>query len=77
MVGFSLMISGGNEEQVFWFFTAILEKTGQFDGLAGFYENGFPLLLQYLDIFDELFQEYIPDLHQWFEYNDMVAPTWS
>jgi hypothetical protein len=48
LAGFILMVSGGHEKQTFWFFHAILEKSHQqipFDGLSGFFEEEFPLLM--------------------------------
>jgi len=38
-----------------------------FDGLFGFYADGFPLLMQYLAVFDDLFQEELPELHSHFQ----------
>ena len=69
MVAFFLMMSGGNEKETFWFFYALLEKfTGgiHFDGLSGFYIEEFPLLIQYMGVFRDLFEKYLPDLHQHF-----------
>ena len=68
------MVSGGQEKETFWFFYAILEKSHQqipFDGLSGFFEEEFPLLMQYLSMFKDLFEEYIPELHSHFE-NEML-----
>lgn len=81
MVAFFLMMSGGNEKETFWFFYALLEKSIDpndpnynkgmgggihFDGLSGFYIEEFPLLLQYMGVFRDLFAKYLPDLHQHF-----------
>jgi hypothetical protein len=51
VVGFILLINGGLEEEAFWLFKNILEKTpaGEsetrvFEGLARFYSEGFRLL---------------------------------
>lgn len=60
LAGFLLLMSGANEKETFWFLNSFLETSKQlipFDGLCGFYEAGFPLLLQYLAVFDDLFQE--------------------
>lgn len=60
LAGFLLLMSGANEKETFWFLTSFLASSKQlipFDGLAGFYEAGFPLLLQYIAVFDDLFQE--------------------
>jgi len=66
LVGFILCVSGGNEKESFWFFYSMLEKSQQeipFDGLSGFFETEFPLLMQYLSVFKELFEEFINDLY--------------
>ena len=74
MVAFILMLSGGREKETFWFFNAMLHKSqpqdsglAGFDGLENLYCKGFPLLLQYKDIFTDLFEELIPDLYGHFE----------
>ncbi len=70
LVGFILCVSGGNEKQTFWFFYSILEKSQQeipFDGLSGFFETEFPVLMQYLSVFKELFEEFINDLYHHFQ----------
>jgi hypothetical protein len=58
VVGFILLVNGGIEEESFWFFKNILEKTPntdrdelRFEGLARFYSEGFRLLTQYSSIF--------------------------
>lgn len=79
MAAFPLMISGGKEKETFWFFAAILEKQHQqipFDGLSKFYENGFSLLLTYIDIFKDLFKEWIPELQKHFEEQGIIDCMW-
>ena len=51
VVGFILMVNGGLEEETFWFFKNILDKTpnteresAKFEGLSKFYSEGFRLL---------------------------------
>ena len=51
VVGFILLVNGGIEEESFWLFKNILEKTPtadrdqyRFEGLARFYNEGFRLL---------------------------------
>ena len=66
MAGFILLMSGGDEKAAFWFLFSILEKSHEqipFDGVIGFYQDGFPLLYQYLAVFDELFADMMPELH--------------
>ena len=79
MVGFILLVSGGKEHDTFWFFYAILEKThnlNPFDGLASMYEEGFPLYMQYVQVFNELFEEYIPDLYDNFQMEGIPNEMW-
>lgn len=66
MAAFPLMISDANEKETFWFFSAILEPSKEqilFDGMKSFYEKDFPLLIQYMRVFNDLFKMWIPDLH--------------
>ena len=74
-----MMVSGGDEKAAFWFMYAILEKSHQqipFDGIAGFYHDGFPLLTQYLSVFNELFAESLPKLHAHFEEEGFPPELW-
>jgi len=50
LIGFTLLINGGNEKESFWFF-ASLAKTTKFsteepkiEGIRGFFKKKFPLL---------------------------------
>jgi len=50
VLGFILLMNGGNEKEAFWFF-ATLTKTSnlssdypRMEGLRGFYKKNFPLL---------------------------------
>jgi len=51
VVGFLLIMSGGNERDAFWMFCALTEKNPHFqpkmDGLRGVYKETFPLLQLY------------------------------
>jgi hypothetical protein len=50
LVGFILLINGGNEKEAFWFFCALNQtyKTDseypKIEGIRGFYKKEFPLL---------------------------------
>ena len=60
-------------------FCEILEKshtTIPFDGMAGFYQNGFPLLMQYLAVFQDLFAESLPKLHEHLANEDFPPEMW-
>jgi len=79
LAGFLLIISGGNEKEAFWVFYSMQERSHQqipFDGLCGFFEEGFPLLMQYLSIFKELFNEQIPDLSRHFDNEGLPDQLW-
>lgn len=79
MAAFPLMISGAKEKETFWFFNALLEKQHQqipFDGLQSFYECEFPLLMQYLRVFQDLFKEWIPELWQHFQNENIIDQMW-
>jgi len=79
MAAFPLMISGGNEKETFWFFSALLQSQHNqipFDGLKSFYEAEFPLLMQYLKVFQDLFREWIPDLWQHFQNESIIDQMW-
>lgn len=79
MAGFVLLVSGAKEKETFWFFNSILEKSSEpipFDGLSGFYQLDFPLLIQYMAMFNELFEEYIPELFEHFQNQCMPDQLW-
>lgn len=50
LVGFILLINGGNEKEAFWFFSALSKTTKvsqhelKIEGIRGFYKKDFPLL---------------------------------
>ena len=70
LAGFCLIMSGGNEKEAFWFLQSILEESHQnirFDGTYRFYQNGFPGCFQYMEVFDDLFQERLPTLYNHFK----------
>ena len=79
MAAFPLMISDGNEKETFWFFSALLERQKEnicFDGLKGFYEKDFPLLMLYMKVFNDLFKEWIPELHCHFQNLGIIESLW-
>lgn len=61
VVGFIMMINGGNEKEAFWLFAAMTKTSNhssdvpRFEGLKGFYKKHFPLLMQYFYQFDHVF----------------------
>lgn len=50
VVGFILLINGGNEKEAFWLFAALTKTSNlssdepKFEGMRGFYKKHFPLL---------------------------------
>mmetsp|Transcript_42166 Transcript_42166/g.64658 ORF Transcript_42166/g.64658 Transcript_42166/m.64658 type:complete len:127 (-) Transcript_42166:1527-1907(-) len=79
VAAFLLLVSGGKEKETFWFFYQFLEKSTEpiaFDGLASFYEMEFPLLMQYMGMFNDLFEEYLPDLYIHFREQDIHDCLW-
>lgn len=77
VVGFILMLSGGNEEEAFWFFVALTEGNNKFHpGFAQFYTEGFPLYYQYLEQFELIFTEKLPDVKAYFDEIDFTGPIW-
>lgn len=79
MAAFPLMISDANEKETFWFFSAILEPSKEqilFDGMKSFYEKDFPLLIQYMRVFNDLFEMWIPELHKHFEKENIIESLW-
>lgn len=83
LMGFFLMVNGGNDEEAFWLFVAITKKnqnfgmTGNFEGgLEGFYSDNFPLYHQFVYQFDKLFERKLPKLKGHFDTIGYPAPVW-
>ncbi|CAI2371098.1 unnamed protein product [Moneuplotes crassus] len=78
IMGFLLLISGGKEVEAFWFFVSLTEgRSGTFyPGIEQLYTEGFPLYYQYVEVFDEMFEEEIPDLKAYFDSLDFRGPIW-
>ena len=83
LMGFFLMVNGGNDEEAFWLFVAITKKNqnfgmvGNFEGgLEGFYSDKFPLYHQFVYQFDRLFEQKIPKLKEHFDEIGYPAPVW-
>ena len=73
VMGFIMMINGGNEKEAFWLFAAMTKQAGasdneekKFEGIRGFYQKHFPLLQQYFYQFSHLFEKELPDLYRHF-----------
>jgi hypothetical protein len=83
LMGFFLMVNGGNDEEAFWLFVAITKKNqnfgmvGNFEGgLEGFYSDTFPLYHQFVYQFDRLFEKKLPKLKLHFDEIGYPAPVW-
>jgi hypothetical protein len=83
LMGFFLMVNGGNDEEAFWLFVAITKKNqnfgmvGNFEGgLEGFYADKFPLYHQFVYQFDKLFEKKLPKLKSHFDHIGYPAPVW-
>ena len=69
IVGLLLLVNKV-EEEVFWFFVCLME----FDGLNGFFKEGFPRLGLFVSAFDKLLDIEVPSLRQHF-ININVQPS--
>lgn len=71
VVGYILLVNGGNEEEAFWFFVNLLQRADTNDtfkgGISSFYTQGFPLLIDLMSRFDHVFSVHLPDLHAHFQ----------
>lgn len=77
IAGFLLLVSGGKEEESFWFLVFLLaskykKQSYSFDPLEGLYQSSFPLLLSHLASFDSLFTNHLPALKSHFDKIGMV-----
>lgn len=61
VVGLLLLVSK-NEEEVFWVFVCLME----FDGLNGFFRDGFPRLGLFVAAFDQVLDNEVPELRRHF-----------
>ena len=77
VMGFILMISGGNEEEAFWFFVSLMDGNSIINpGYGQFFTEGFPLYYQYIEQFDIIFEEKMPTLKSHFDEIDFSGPIW-
>ncbi len=87
LVGFILLVSGGQEKDSFWLFASMLKSTPmytinsnpyepKFEGIKGFYKKGFPLLQLYFYQFEAIFEDTLPELFQHFQELCIPNPLW-
>merc|ERR1719262_1617698 len=62
-----LLLVSGSEEEAFWMFVCLMDN----GKLAGFYKENFPRLRLYLQAFDQLLAEVLPDLRAHFIHEDV------
>ncbi len=66
VAGFILIMSGGKEEESFWFLVGLLQVHRDMEpfyaGFEGLYQTKFPLLHTFLDFFDTIFHKEFPEL---------------
>lgn len=78
MIGFFLILNGGDDEAAFWLFVAIskVSTQEQLAGIQGFYEDSFPLYHQFVYIFSVLFEERQPELKEHLDMVGMMPAVW-
>ena len=87
VMGFFLIINGGNDEEAFWQFIGISNRNHNYGnvenfdgGLSEFYCDNFPLYCQFVYQFDKLFESKLPNLKAHFEeigfYSDLYLQSW-
>ena len=78
VMGFILLVSGGNEQEAFWFFVALNKgNEARFTpGIEQFYTDGFPLYYQYVEHFNNIFETQLPQVKSHFEDIDFYGPIW-
>jgi len=68
LVGFLLLVSGGDEENCFWMLVSLMNNFG----LRGFFQNSFPLLKLFSYMFDFFMHNHFPKLQQ--HLVDLIPP---
>lgn len=78
VMGFILMVSGGNEEETFWFFVALAQGNESHftPGIEQFYTEGFPLYYQFVEHFENIFENQLPEVKAHFDELDFSGPVW-
>ena len=77
IIGFFLILNGGDDEDAFWLFTAVSRPNQYVDGaLQGFYQDSFPLYHQFVYQFTKLFEEKHPELKEHLDEVGMMPAVW-
>lgn len=63
VAGMLLLASGGCEHEALFFFVRLMEDCG----MSGFYKEGFPLMRKYIEDYQLLMDEFLPELQRHFE----------
>ncbi|KRX05358.1 Rab-GTPase-TBC domain [Pseudocohnilembus persalinus] len=74
IVGFLLLINGGNESEAFWLFIELCRHKDFM--IMGIFEQDFPVLNLILFIFKKKFQEHLPKLQEDFMEKGMIDQFW-
>ncbi len=82
VVGFIMLINGGNEEEAFWLFAALAgfgrnkDIEPKFESIRGLYKEGFRLLNQYYYQFNKLFCIKLNSLYNHFQNEGIPESLW-
>lgn len=74
IVGFLLLMSGGNESDTFWVFT-LLARDSEFL-FMGMFEESLPLMHVFIAIFEKKFLLVLPKLYAHFQENLLDSMMW-
>jgi len=74
LMGFLLLLNGGNELEAFWVFVTLVRDHKYF--MMGFFEKEFPLLEFYLYIFYHTLEEELPLVHKHLKQQQLPDQLW-
>jgi len=82
VVGFMLLISNLEEEEVFWAFIALerdrlVQDPWQICGVNGMYMEGFPKMNYVMECFHAIFAHFMPDLKKRFDSLRLIDLLWA
>ena len=74
VMGFMLLLNGGDEVEAFWMFVTLARDHRYF--MMGFFEQGFPLLDFYIYMFYNLLEEELPEVHDHIKQLQLPDQLW-
>lgn len=74
VVGFLLLVNGGNEIEAFWAFVTIARDPRFL--MMGFFEKGFPLIDFYIHLFFEVLKDELPEVHRHLTKQNIPDQLW-